>query len=362
MNERALEQRLEGWYADQLDSVTVPASLRASVATIPSAIRRPFAFRISSAWALVLLLAMLLALTAGAIATGALHLPGDALSTDELLTTVDNRIVAVDVGTGASRKIAHGTLIALSPDRRRFIRAASVFAFECYVTRADGTDERKLDACGSSAAWSPDGRKALFYDGGFFIADLASGHVIRLPWHESFKDTGTGAWSPDGRRVVIPARGELVIADADGRRLGGIRTLAYSFGPTWSPDGRSIVYWRLNGGWVVVNAEIGGAQFGQQVISGAGMFATWSPSGRQLAYIAGYGLRVVDSDGRNDRLLDGHAYPYVPGPKWSADGSQILYGRNMAESGVSQGPMMVIDLASGKSRVVYPTASFNYAW
>jgi hypothetical protein len=360
MNERVLEQRLEGWYADQLSGMTAPASLRASVANIPHATQRPFAFRISPAWAMILLLGLLLALTAGAIATGAIRLPGDALSTDEMLITVDNRILAVDVRTGASRDVAHGTLIALSPDRSRFIRAVSVFAFECYVTKVDGTDERKLDACGSNASWSPDGAKVLFYDGGFFIADVATGQVKHLPWKESFKDTGTGSWSPDGRKVVIPALGQLVIADADGHPLGSIPAAA--FGPRWSPDGRNVVWWELNGNWIVSNAEVGGAQFGKDVISGAGMFPAWSPDGAQIAYITGHSLRVVDSDGRNDRLLDDHAYPYAPGPQWSADGSQILYGGNEAESGISGGPMMAIDVATGASHVVFPTVSFNYAW
>jgi WD40-like Beta Propeller Repeat len=366
----SLEQRLQAFYAEATEGQTAPSSLRASVADVPYVMRSRFAFRFSPAWALLFLLGLLVALAAGAIATGALRLSGEAVPKEEVLVSVSDRIVAVDVRTGAHRDLAAGTIIAISPDRRFFLRSITTVSngsvsYQCFVTRADGVDERTLDACGggnsNTAAISPYGAKALFYDGGFFIADLATGHVTRLPWRESFKDTGTGTWSPDGQMIVIPAKGELVIADGNGQLVGTIPTSGPSFAPTWSPDGRNIAYMSLSR-WAVVHAEIGGDQFGREVISRAGGSPTWSPNGRQIAYIAGNMLRVVDSDGRNDRLLD-NAGLHSPGPKWSPDGAQILYWKVSAFGTPDvHGPMVVIQLSNGTSRSVYPTGSFYFAW
>jgi Tol biopolymer transport system component len=50
-------------------------------------------------------------------------------------------------------------------------------------------------------------------------------------------------WSPTGRRLVAIARGEIYVVNADGRRLKRLtRTRVSEYYPTWSPDGRWILF------------------------------------------------------------------------------------------------------------------------
>jgi Tol biopolymer transport system component len=60
------------------------------------------------------------------------------------------------------------------------------------------------------------------------------------------------AWSPDGRRMaftsavgITGASVDVWTIDVDGGRLRRLTSTMDSFGPVWSPDGRSIVYARL---------------------------------------------------------------------------------------------------------------------
>jgi Tol biopolymer transport system component len=137
-----------------------------------------------------------------------------------------------------------------SPDSRRLaysgaVAGGSEFSRRLHVVNSDGTGDHTLDAA-TRASWAPDG------------------HTVVWP----------PAWSPDGRRIAFarppePAAlaEEIYVIGADGtglRRLThrrqrgcgqGERCAPGYVGPSWSPDGRHIVFLAVPSLLQVMNAD-----------------------------------------------------------------------------------------------------------
>jgi TolB protein len=100
--------------------------------------------------------------------------------------------------------------------------------------------------------------------------------------------------------------------------------------PTWSPDGRQLLY-SLNQhstGVFLYDLETGrNERLDQPTERGAGSQAAWSPDGRYIAYQSGrdrdpYDLYVLDRRRRTHRRLTTESGGY---PVWSPDGQWIVY-------------------------------------
>ncbi len=146
------------------------------------------------------------------------------------------RLEAVDPGSGESRSFSplRGLAIlfsaALSPDGERLALVEvegglwGAHAADVVVARTDGSDRRRLtDDPGedTSPVWSPDGSRIAF------VSDRDRNG--RCLFHD-----------------CVGHAGELYVMDADGsdqRRL--TRTAAKESNPSWSPDGRRIVFSRI---------------------------------------------------------------------------------------------------------------------
>ena len=160
-------------------------------------------------------------------------------------------------------------------------------------------------------SWTPDNKTIVFWAGGkIHRIDVASQQTSEIPFHvadtrrvepavrfpvevapDEF-DVKMIRWataSPDGSRVVFEALGHLWIRDlADGtpRRLTR-QTDHFELYPSWSRDGRSIVYTTWSDtdlGTVRVIPASGGA--GRVVTENPGHYVepTFSPDGRTIAY------------------------------------------------------------------------------
>jgi imidazolonepropionase-like amidohydrolase/Tol biopolymer transport system component len=160
-------------------------------------------------------------------------------------------------------------------------------------------------------SWTPDNRSIVFWAGGKIQrVDVASGAVSEIPFHvadtrrvqdavrfpvevapERF-DVKMIRWarpSPDGSKVVFEALGNLWIRDLP---TGTARRLTrqsdhFELYPTWSRDGRSIVYTTWDDedfGSVRVVPASGGE--GRAVTSRPGHYVepTFSPDGRTIVY------------------------------------------------------------------------------
>jgi TolB protein len=109
-----------------------------------------------------------------------------------------------------------------------------------WVMAADGSSQRQLtdNTVGSPPDWSPDGTRILHQAGDHRL------YVINADGTGQRPISGIGPvrgarWSPDGTRIALTMRDAIWIINADG---GGLRRLRHAVYPSWSPDGRYLVF------------------------------------------------------------------------------------------------------------------------
>jgi Tol biopolymer transport system component len=208
-----------------------------------------------------------------------------------------------------------------SPDGSQLLfwtRATSTQESDVYTVLPDGRNLSKLtdsSAGDYSPRWSPDGKQIVFTSnrngsGGIFtmnsdgseqirISDLKGGSVM-LP-----------SWSPDGNEIaylVNPPIGnevEMTIIDTNGKHRK-FKTDAIFGSYDWSPDSSEIVFagWSSNSDrtrlYVVdrsgVNVSLLVDSEEDTVIANP----KWSPDGSRILFDSPLGIRVVNSDGTNE--------------------------------------------------------------
>lgn len=209
-------------------------------------------------------------------------------------------------------------------------------------------------------AWTPDSESLVFWaDGGIRRVDIEDQSVssiefsanVELPVVSAVQhdfDISEGNFmssmirdvttSPTGDSVVFHAAGYLWIADSrDGSAQRLTRSSDFEYQPSFSPDGRRIVYvsWNDNDLARVVSVNRSGR--GMTVVSNErGYYAnpTYSLDGDYIAYekttgndLLGYeyglrtGIYVADADGDNTRLVSDHGRR----PQFDESGNGIYF-------------------------------------
>jgi Tol biopolymer transport system component len=193
--------------------------------------------------------------------------------------------------SGVTRKVAGAPLAIdaeLSPDGRR-IAVAGLRGI--WITNRDGSrarlifDERNLEFGAGAVAWSPDGRRLAFVrDDSLYTISSRGGSVTSVTSHAD-----APAWSSDGTEIIFVRNPEQSSRDgtisaigADGRGLRRIVAAGKWFGPSVSPDGSKIAFYRNGVRGVYVAPAKGGRA---RLVIRNGYQPRWSPDGRYLAFV-----------------------------------------------------------------------------
>jgi len=192
-------------------------------------------------------------------------------------------------------------------------------------------------------------------------------------------------WSPDGCSIAwvdayqpeagaTPASDEISLMRSDGTQL---KSLAeddyYDGGPSWSPDGRHIVYERqgISGGegLVIVDARSGHERvLHPRDLPEYARDAVWGKPG--IAYLNDSGINLLNPEAGRSRLV-AHGYFYNDGLAWSPSGVLAVFERKrivvLSTSGRVLGklltpPSRCWPVWSPNGKQILVTAKANNVW
>ncbi len=265
-------------------------------------------------------------------------------------------------------------------DRVAYIAGEAGVGAILVTERLDGSDRRRL--AGPVALqrfmWSPDGSRIAYVVGGtsnshIFVVDVNTGARTQLTTE---RDVNTEpSWSPDGRSIVFRSGCALWMMNADGSNqravapegFGGCPTL-----PDWSPDGSRILFLTWGGGGGVMQwMNAAGTTSG--VIEGffpEGPWG-WSPDGSRVVFAnreanggqRGYVIRTARPDGTDIRRVG-----WVPGlaqfgVAW-VNATTVGFTRRASEASESLAEVWTMNIdGTGLSKTpIPPGAAFYPRW
>ena len=244
-----------------------------------------------------------------------------------------------------------------------------------YVVRADGSNAKLLlrvepEPLLTPESWSPDGKRIayLWFDAPPDLKNLPLlGHMplyvvnadgsgrerlLDMPVELFFR------WSPDGSRLAFssafedPAsknpsasltmRSALYVMDLQSRKLTRLTIVGDGRYPSWSPDGRRIVF---SGETDTKNIDIYVVDANGQNLRRLTTAPTydqapeWSPQGDRIAYVApsrtdtGSGIFVMNANGSGIRRI---SEQQAEGVTWSPDGTHFLAGSSLINVATSE--------------------------
>jgi dipeptidyl aminopeptidase/acylaminoacyl peptidase len=149
----------------------------------------------------------------------------------------------------------------------------------------------------------------------------------------------TPSWSPDGRRMLFDAGDRLALVDANGRNLVLLPPASRDDGdPVFAPDGRRIAFSGANArGTTDLYVLRLGAPAARVIVYDAGEPA-WSAR-NVLAYVRSGNVYTARADGRRRRFVTSGV-----SPDWSPDGRRLALVRPL--------PSLVYDGPTGRMYLV----------
>lgn len=200
--------------------------------------------------------------------------------------------------------------------------------FDLWVMSINGTGRRRLTfdaAIDTTPAWHPNGDRVVFVSDRSGNADIWSigldgSGLTQLTAAPS--DESAPAYSPDGTRIAFASNRDrsnfdIWLMDADGGNLTQVTrkaeadSSAADGGPTWSPDGQTIVFERWQGNWDLWRVAPDGSGL-QRLTTHADHDGDpdFSPDGSTIAFTSSrtgwWQVWLMNPDGTNVRQLTGN--------------------------------------------------------
>jgi Tol biopolymer transport system component len=266
------------------------------------------------------------------------------------------------------------------------------------------SEEEGGGALNVSPVLSPDGKRVVFFSEkdlfsiDLFIADADTGEIRRKitstavdPHFDSFQFVNSsGAWSADGRKLAFGSirsgRAAISIYDVEEdeitERLAS-DDIGEIYNPSWSPDGRFIVF----------SANAGGVTdlFVAEVATGslrrltndpfADLHPAWSPDGTRIAFVTdrftsdtsrlaftGSRLAIIDAVSGDIRPVTAFDSGKHINPQWAPDGNGLyfisdrdgipnIYRVSLARGGITQ----ITNLETGAAGISEISPAYSVA-
>jgi dipeptidyl aminopeptidase/acylaminoacyl peptidase len=212
------------------------------------------------------------------------------------------------------------------------VRPATSSGTELNVTAVDGRGARLLALGAADAAWSPQGSRIAYVQGGNVVVANADGTAGRL----AAVGATSPAWSPDGRLLAFVRSGNLYVVPADGgRERIVVRGPLPVLDPAWQPRMGSTI--RADRPCVLAGASradvIRGTGRAELIVGGSGADTVFAGGGHDVV-LGGSGADFVGGEAGDDRLVGGSGRDRLYGGR-AAD---RLYGLDAERDLLDGGP------------------------
>lgn len=165
-----------------------------------------------------------------------------------------------------------------------------------------------------------------------YIMNADGSREVNLTRHRA--DDFNPTWSPDGKQILFVSDRnagvpDLYLMDADGTNVRRVfRQIKHREQPTWSPDGRSIAYVTPEENAIKIATATGHAERRLTLISWGGVNPEWSPDGSEIAYDwkESGNMRIINVNAKTPRVLLPELKKFVRWqPAWSPTGDRIAF-------------------------------------
>ncbi len=225
-----------------------------------------------------------------------------------------------------------GAFAVASPNGKRFLFSVRIatkltLSYELWTMKADGTHVgRFLDQTSDrpfASTWSPNGKKFAFYrDGSLWVANTNRRGVRKLA--DADFSGAAPSWSKRGLIAFDRGGSIWVLSPKSGKE----RRIGSGSQPSWSPDGRRLLYVSVPRSGVandifVIRANRSGRKRLTATRKVNETQPAWSPGGRWIAFTGKKGVYAMRSNGKKVRLVAARGLQ----PSWAKGASGIVFTR-----------------------------------